>query len=73
MSKAVLPDDVAQYARTGDATALEWLQSEGMNTDLRDERGDTLPMLAGYHGRAEVMKMLLDTGAARDLASGERR
>jgi ankyrin repeat protein len=54
---ATLDDDtlafvrkVFGYARTGDAEALAVLLGQGLPPNLRNERGDSLLMLASYHG-----------------------
>ena len=39
----------------------------GLDVDARDAKGNTLLMLAGYHGRTEVVKLLLKSGATVDL------
>jgi len=67
MSHALLPEEVAEYARTGDTAALEQALTAGLNKDLRDAKGNTLLMLASYHGRTEVVKLLLKAGASVDL------
>lgn len=38
-------------------------QSSGIPPNLTNHKGDTLLMLAAYHGHAETTKMLLDKGA----------
>lgn len=37
--------------------------SSGIPPNLTNSKGDTLLMLAAYHGQAETTKMLLDKGA----------
>ncbi|MFM9168216.1 MAG: ankyrin repeat domain-containing protein [Verrucomicrobiota bacterium] len=66
-SDRTLPDFAADLARNGDAAGLAGLLKDGLPVDARDEKGNTLLMLASYHGRAEVVKLLLDAGAATDL------
>lgn len=62
-----LPDAAAELARKGDAASLAALLGHGLGVDLRDEKGNTLLMLASYHGRIEVVKLLLKSGAKVDL------
>ena len=54
-----LPDAAADLARNGDAAGLGALLKGGLAVDARDAKGNTLLMLASYHGRAEVVKLLL--------------
>ena len=62
-----LPHAAADLARNGDAAGVAESLRQGLRVDARDEKGNTLLMLASYHGRAEVVKLLLDAGAATDL------
>ena len=62
-----LPDAAADLARSGDAIGLGGLLNDGLAVDARDAKGNTLLMLASYHGRAEVVKLLLKSGATVDL------
>ena len=39
----------------------------GQAVDARDAKGNTLLMLASYHGKTEVVKLLLKSGATVDL------
>jgi len=66
-SDRTLPDSAADLARNGDAAGLAGLLKNGLAVDARDEKGNTLLMLASYHGRTEVVKLLLDAGASTDL------
>lgn len=50
-------------ARTGDTSTLQQYISAGIPKNLTNASGDTLLMLASYHGHAETAKMLLDAGA----------
>ena len=56
-------------ARSGDATRLGAYVDAGAPPDLTNEKGDTLVMLAAYHGHANAVSMLLDKGADPDLAN----
>lgn len=51
------------YARKGQVDELRALLSAGLPIDLKDEKGNTLLMLASYHGHLETVRMLLDFGA----------
>ncbi|HEX3789560.1 MAG TPA: ankyrin repeat domain-containing protein [Pseudonocardiaceae bacterium] len=50
-------------ARSGDTTALTDYLDAGTPVNLTNDSGDTLLMLAAYHGRHDVVKLLLDRGA----------
>lgn len=50
-------------ARAGDTSTLHQYLSAGVPKNLTNSSGDTLLMLASYHGHAETAKMLLDNGA----------
>ena len=63
----LLPDAAADLARNGDAIGLGALLKGGLQVDARDAKGNTLLMLASYHGWAEVVKLLLKSGASVDL------
>ena len=58
---------VFQYARTGETEQLAALLAQGMPANLRNERGDSLLMLACYHGHVETARVLLDHGADPEL------
>ena len=66
-SDNLLPDAAADLARKGDAEGLGALLKGGLDVDARDAKGNTLLMLAGYHGRTETVKLLLKSGATVDL------
>ncbi|KAF2649349.1 ankyrin, partial [Lophiostoma macrostomum CBS 122681] len=50
-------------ARNGDTATLSAYMSAGVPKNLTNASGDTLLMLAAYHGHAETTKALLDSGA----------
>ncbi|RKH66384.1 ankyrin repeat domain-containing protein [Corallococcus llansteffanensis] len=50
-------------ARTGDAGQLATLLDAGLSLGLRNERGDSLLMLASYHGHVDATRLLLERGA----------
>jgi len=49
-------------ARTGNSELLAGMLRAGMPVNLSDARGNSLLMLAAYHGREETVRMLLDFG-----------
>ena len=56
--------DLAREGRTEEL--LEFLD-HGLPLDTRDEQGNTLVMLAAYHGQEAVVRALVDRGADVDL------
>lgn len=60
---------VFQWARGGEMGALQPMLARGLPPDLRNENGDSLLMLAAYHGHAEVVRALLKAGADPQLAN----
>ena len=52
-----------QHARAGETSQLEWLLAVGLPPNLTNERGDTLLMLASYHGYRETTRVLLERKA----------
>lgn len=57
------PAECADLARDGDADALLARLDAGVPVDRADTGGNTLLMLAAYHGNAAVVSALLDRGA----------
>ncbi len=53
-------------ARTGDAASLASYVDAGVPVNLTNEKGDTLVMLAAYHGHADAVRVLLERGADVD-------
>ena len=53
-------------ARHGDLATLQPMLDAGLPANLRDEKGNTLLMLAAYHGQAETVRLLLDHHADPD-------
>jgi ankyrin repeat protein len=66
-----LPEAAADLARNGDATGLAALLSQGLGVNLQDAKGNTLLMLAAYHGKAETVAMLLKARATVDLRNAK--
>jgi uncharacterized protein len=64
---------VFQCARDGDITRLAPLMDQGLSPNLRNEHGDSLLMLAVYHGHAPAVRMLLQHGADPDLANDRQQ
>ncbi|RRV07311.1 ankyrin repeat domain-containing protein [Pseudomonas sp. v388] len=56
---AEFAEQVFNVARQGDAVMLERLLEKGLPANLRNHKGDTLLMLASYHGHQEAVKVLL--------------
>lgn len=53
-------------AREGDTTQLLEFLDHGLPVDVTDPSGNTLLMLAAYHGHAATVRALLDRGADPD-------
>ena len=62
-----LAQDFAREGRTGE---LREFVEHGLPVDTDDADGNTLLMLAAYHGHAETVRMLLDHGADPDARNG---
>ena len=58
--------EVFKLARTGDAQTLARLLQKGLPPNMSNHKGDTLLMLAAYHGHVDATKALLDAGAEPD-------
>ncbi|MFF9851838.1 ankyrin repeat domain-containing protein [Streptomyces litmocidini] len=61
-----LASKVFDLARTGDADALAAYVDAGVPANLTNDKGDTLVMLAAYHGHAAAVAALLERGAEAD-------
>jgi len=55
-----------EAARAGDALVLRFMVEAGLPVNLRDLKGNTLLMLACYHGHVEAVACLLEGGAEPD-------
>jgi ankyrin repeat protein len=51
------------WSREGDTAKLRLYVRHGVPADLTDADGNTLLMLAAYHGHPETVRMLLELGA----------
>jgi hypothetical protein len=64
------PGELAHWlfdrARAGEADRLAGYIEGGMPVNLTDARGNTLLMLAAYHGHARAVQVLIDHGATVD-------
>jgi ankyrin repeat protein len=58
-----LAHQMFDLARAGDVERLEAYVEAGVPVDLTDAGGNTLLMLAAYHGRARAVAMLARLGA----------
>ncbi|MEU4067666.1 ankyrin repeat domain-containing protein [Streptomyces wedmorensis] len=64
-----LASKVFDLARTGDVDALAAYVDAGVPADLTNDKGDSLVMLAAYHGHAAAVSALLERGADADRAN----
>jgi ankyrin repeat protein len=60
---AAFAEEVFERARRGDAQMLGRLLASGLPANLRNHKGDTLLMLASYHGHHDAVQVLLSHGA----------
>jgi uncharacterized protein len=60
---------VFQYARMGHAGELADLFGQGLPANLRNDKGDSLLMLAAYNGQAEAARVILEAGGDPELAN----
>lgn len=58
-----LASKLFDFAREGKTPELQQYISAGIPVNLTNHKGDTLLMLASYHGHLETTTMLLDAGA----------
>jgi uncharacterized protein len=64
-----LATKVFGLARQGETEALAAYVDAGVPADLTNDRGDTLLMLAAYHGHAAAVEALIARGAQPDRAN----
>ncbi|KAK1981327.1 ankyrin repeat-containing domain protein [Colletotrichum cereale] len=50
-------------ARKGDVALFQQALPAGLPANMTNEKGDTLLMLAAYHGHSELVKLLIQHGA----------
>ncbi len=60
---------VFQYARMGHAEELAELFGQGLPANLRNDKGDSLLMLAAYNGQAAAVQVILEAGGDPELAN----
>lgn len=70
---AEFAEQVFDVARRGDTALLAALLAKGLPVNLRNHNGDTLLMLAAYHGHAEAVKVLLEFKADPLIANGKNQ
>ncbi|KAK5116229.1 hypothetical protein LTR62_008556 [Meristemomyces frigidus] len=58
-----LTDKLFDFARQGATVSLNQYISAGIPVNLTNHKGDTLLMLAAYHGHVPTVKMLVEKGA----------
>jgi uncharacterized protein len=59
--------EIFDFARMGDSAALAAVIERGVPPNLRNEKGDSLLMLASYHGHSTAVQTLVAAGADPDL------
>ncbi|MEU0396659.1 ankyrin repeat domain-containing protein [Streptomyces sp. NPDC006208] len=64
-----LATKVFDLARQGETETLAAYLDAGVPANLTNDRGDTLVMLAAYHGHAAAVEALLARGAEPDRAN----
>lgn len=60
---------VFQYARMGHAEELAELLGQGLPANLRNDKGDSLLMLAAYNGQPEATRVILEHGGDPELSN----
>lgn len=60
---AELAGRLFDMARDGDAASLAAYVDAGVPVNLTNDAGDTLVMLAAYHGHADAVRALVERGA----------
>ena len=57
--------------REGDTQQLGAMVAQGVPVNFRNEKGDSLIMLAAYHGHLETSRLLLEAGADANVANDQ--
>jgi ankyrin repeat protein len=60
---------IFEWCRTGAAQPLQSALRQGLPPNLMNDKGDSLLMLAAYHGHHEASRALLEAGADPDKAN----
>ncbi|GJE16296.1 hypothetical protein AIGOOFII_1000 [Methylobacterium marchantiae] len=60
---------VFQYARMGHSEELAELLAQGLPANIRNDKGDSLLMLAAYNGQVETARIILDHGGDPELSN----
>ncbi|KAF6812598.1 ankyrin repeat protein PA3287-like protein 1 [Colletotrichum musicola] len=69
MAESLPPEAIAlagrlyDGARAGDVALFQQALPAGLPANMTNEKGDTLLMLAAYHGHADLVKLLIQHGA----------
>ncbi|GIZ47012.1 hypothetical protein CKM354_001011400 [Cercospora kikuchii] len=61
-----LATQLFDHARTGQTATLSQYITHGIPVNLTNDKGDSLLMLAAYHGHLETVQMLVEKGANID-------
>ncbi|MCI3929294.1 ankyrin repeat domain-containing protein [Streptomyces sp. AN091965] len=64
-----LAGKIFDLARAGDTDALTAYVDAGVSVNLTNDSGDSLLMLAAYHGHAPAVRALVERGADVDRAN----
>ncbi|TGA95558.1 ankyrin repeat domain-containing protein [Streptomyces sp. MZ04] len=64
-----LATKIFDLARQGDTAALTAYVDAGVPANLTNDSGDSLVMLAAYHGHADAVRALLERGADANRAN----
>lgn len=60
---------IFQFARLGHAAELAELFGQGLPANLRNDKGDSLLMLAAYNGQEAAARVILDAGGDPELSN----
>lgn len=56
-----------EFARRGETSDLQKLVHRGLPVDTQDANGNTMLMIAAYHGHQQAVRALIELGANVDL------